>query len=253
MDRNLRIFWIASFLILLAAVVVSTGRTSKSVVDYITTYQTLLTGLLAVGAAVWTIQRMNRAMNQEREIQEETRQRDLEAARAVLPPTLTKLIEYSETCIAELERTLDETPPAMAARNLVLVPTDFAVPTTPDEILYVIRDCIRSADRDRARELQELVATLQIQNSRLRAFSRGETEARHWAFGRVLDAGEVHARTSALFEFARNRPDPDRRSLRERVRSSLNVSHIVLLDTYPELDHMLSSSWAPILQRDHLS
>ena len=68
-----------AFLLVLAAIIVYTGRASDGFVDWFKTYQTILAGFLAVAAAWITIVGM-------RWIENDKVQREQYAARAVLPP-----------------------------------------------------------------------------------------------------------------------------------------------------------------------
>lgn len=186
-------------------------------------YQTLIAGLAALLAARWSVRaillqikkddRAVRAqMMQVERIEKERKAAKHTAVRATLPLSLSALCNYAQTCGFHLHSLLqscqDEVLPSSAQ-----VPE---FPPLPDGAIATIKELIEFSHPPLVRTLSQLSAKLQIQSSRLRGLKRDlgvKTNINQlWLETCTLDAIEIYARCSALFDYARfhtEEPPPD--------------------------------------------
>lgn len=153
-------------------------------------WQTLIAGILALGAALLTVKRMNyQNALQERAIQEaavrfnDQSERRTWAYRAKLIDTIDLLSNYTDLCIQRL-----------TGRSLHLEPSP------PD--VKMIQESIEYLDPQSAKAMFQIVAKLQVQWARLRPYLSEPHEA-EWAY-RIYDAIELKALVDRVFPYVRN-------------------------------------------------
>jgi hypothetical protein len=237
------ILFVGSLLVALAVVIVGTAPAYPNPWRWLQDWQTLIAGLIALGAALATIEWMQKGIDETVRQARENRQRDLDAARTVLPLALSGICGYAETCGVILKGMLEE---SAHLSDEVNVPPEFTSPELPDQAIGIVRDCVRPAEADIACQLRQLISDFQVQNVRLRAIpddSRAGRLSKHNVHQYVLDTAELYARASALFDFAR---DPDETPLtREQMRHGLNLTGFWRGEC-EEVDAIFERRWPPI-------
>lgn len=174
--------------------------------DWLYRWQTLVAGVIALAAAVPTVYFLYRQIAQQQELAAETRRRELLAARAMLPASLAKLATYAQDCCDQLRA---YSASAGAASPII----SMTIPAVPVEELPVLRDCVKYGDENLRDAVETLLSRLQIQSSRFVGVASMNVapEWRQFSAGVaaefLMDALELHARTSGLFDYARGRTD----------------------------------------------
>lgn len=176
-------------------------------------YQDLIAGLVALVAAGFTILVINRQIMQAERLAEDNRRRRGYAARSMMPSALSSMSNYAQQCakipLHVIENsTVDEG--LLIAQPVANRPP---VPLIPAGELSVLRDCIECADEAIQMQIADLISQLQIQNSRLRGLyseiddDKEHALTRHYVEELVIDALELYARSSMLFDYARRKTE----------------------------------------------
>ena len=206
-------------------------------------YQTLLTGLIAVAAAFFSLRLLHHQTKQTQEHHEENiaearrqhldeRRRRSRAARSVLPEALSSLVSYADQSISYWVQLRS----AVSSEGRSSVPESDELTSVPqysaDDIVKV-QESIEFADEDVAHGLSDVLGWLQIQNVRLGAslerstrvgrshIIRGPTSSD--ANQGIYDSAKLMAIAESFFEYARREtdsaPDPiDRPAVRSALR-----------------------------------
>jgi len=171
-------------------------------------WETLVTGLVAIGAAWWTVRGIRDQIRQTARIADDKRKRSERAARAMLPLALAELADYARACLIGLNGLRSMFKPD-GGRNEAIVST-WAPPDIPESVLPIFRECLEFMDDAPADALTNLVKQLQIQHSRLvghtdilRADAGSQLVVWHNIQTAIRDAAETYARGSLLLIFAR--------------------------------------------------
>jgi hypothetical protein len=200
-------------------------------------WQTLVAGILALVGAIATVLIINAQIKQAESLEEGRRAREELAARAVLPFALSELSEYASECIKLISTYV---PQGSGFGNPLAVPADLSLPSFSPEVIGALRDCVRFGDNQVVRQIATVLAGLQVQRARLRGlFLRSASHmngrmSRLEGIEAMIDAAELYAKTSALFEYGREVADMRARSPRKEVQTALFVSGIVDID-HPEI------------------
>lgn len=200
-------------------------------------YQTLITGLIALVAAVMTVGVVRQQMAQIERHEEQRRRREENAVRAVIPLAVSGISDYARECTARLSQIKVE-------EGKRVYPTGFTVPELNKDLIVNLRDGIRYADRQTATQIHEMLAWLQIQNSRLRAIASSRPDdtsiiVPHNIERAILDAATLDVLASRLFQYGRGsmsframvRPEDLRTSLFLAGASKLPQALERMLDT----------------------
>ncbi|HYG28620.1 MAG TPA: hypothetical protein VD887_00235 [Allosphingosinicella sp.] len=192
-------------------------------------WQTLIGGLIAIGAAVYAGRFVRRQINAGEKIEaERIRKREM-AARAVLPLTLTKFIDFSEEC-AEMVRHLHATDiPAQSISGLTLT-----APAIPQTAITDLERTIEAATDERAVELlTKLAGHTQVLHSILtdlvaRTNMRGNRGYQRDPNRPVweLRTARVHAVASGMFRWARREVATPEDITWENIEASLSLLNI---------------------------
>ena len=187
--------------------------------DILYHYQTLITGVLAIGVGVLTtallwrqIRQTERQILEANESQEQQRLRKLRALRAGLPIALTRIHQYSNECIGVLLGILRMLPSGdeVVARATAAWPVT-ALPTYPADAFEVLQRTIEFAEAGDAEKLARAIAYSQIQYSRLsslyaRIYEGGDPDfvvTRSNVLGSVRDAVGMRLHSDAMYDYGR--------------------------------------------------
>lgn len=154
-------------------------------------WQTLLTGLIAIVVAGWTIRPLREQITLQRaQIEtEEKRRREADerlglAIRAQMPDALGQLSAYARACGEYLTSRQD------------------ILPSIPTESLRVLQGTIEHIDSNVGAAVFELISFVQVQSARL--LSSGSRRRASRFPDQIYDATKLHALTDRLYPYARN-------------------------------------------------
>jgi hypothetical protein len=167
---------------------------------------TLVTGLAAVTAAYLSIRAVRDQIRQERALEDERRNAKLYASRSVLSISLSNLCEYATTC-AQLNHSILLKCGAERLPRNINIPKFPLVPDTP---IAVLKEMVELSSEKDGMVFARLASKLQVQSSRLRGMHRegrhGSTPSRDTIETYIIDSLEIYARCTALFDYARFKP-----------------------------------------------
>jgi hypothetical protein len=170
-------------------------------------WQTLVAGSLAIVAALIGGYFIHRQIVAGNAIEADRLKRKFDAARAVLPLTLSTLTEYARSANEHLKLIL-------ATKNGEAIPRQSAPaapPTVPQIVIDDLRGMIEYSDEPIRGSLRIFVGRLQIQSARLSTLTTHlrDTHDNSWSVtasnveSSILDTAEIFARCALLFKFAR--------------------------------------------------
>lgn len=169
-------------------------------------WQTLIAGFLAIIAAFIGGTFINRQIASTQRLEEDKRQRQFAAARAIMPIVLGEAIDFSVACAVALKRLYQQRdgeriPPTAELPDL---------PSLPLKLAQGLHDTIVHADGEVYRPVADLLGNIQVIAARLKSLWSDLPRAEHVVValnieGYIVDCAEAHARSSLMFEFARRR------------------------------------------------
>ena len=125
---------VGALLVGLACLMVGTAPRYSNFSLWLRDWQTLIAGLVALGAALATIEWMQKQIEETQWQADDRRRRELDAARAVLPLALSEISSYESAVARTLKFLLDRALASGPAEDIfapVELPDDFTVPTLP--------------------------------------------------------------------------------------------------------------------------
>jgi hypothetical protein len=171
-------------------------------------WQTMVTGLIALMAAFIGAYYVNKQTQLGEQHEQERNRRRFDAARAVLPFTLSALTSYAGQS-GKLLRAIHRGP---RNGNMIVGPLANLpeLPALPQSSIAELRELIASAEVPLGELVAEILAEMQVQHVRLSELytemtnpSGNPTEHVANVETFIIDAAVVYARSSALFDFAR--------------------------------------------------
>jgi len=175
-------------------------------IEFIKNWQTLLGSLVAIAAAFIGARAISGQIQQTDRLEAERLHRRFLAARAVLPLALSSLSQYARDCATELYRATG----LLRGRSLSqAAPLTF--PPPPIAAIETLTEVIEATGSEAVAEpIADLLSNIQVLNARLtglvtrsahRAGIRDELE------NYLVDAADIEARVSSMFDFARRERD----------------------------------------------
>ena len=206
-----------------------------SQLSFVERFQTLITGLIAVGIGLLTVRHMGAQTDAIRDQVEEGRRQHefllaqrFRAARSALPQELSELCSYAEWCARYLKDNfmVEGVDPRRFENELQV---GALKPTMPTSVSPLFRELISNTTRaDLILKLEHILRETQVLSARLDGLfdeDRGrDRRQKSWVEQIALDAIELYAQASSLFDFARFDSDevPGLELTAERVRSAAN-------------------------------
>lgn len=190
----------------------------RAMLGYLSEWQTLISGLLALVGAYLTVRGIRSQINQAYDLAEQARLREEQAAKAVMPLALSQLNQYAEDCIRLLDMHLS------TSRNHCLIPNDKLAPRIPTDGIEALSKCARYADEDAVRKVAGLLGKLQVQHTRLEKIiemRRGSVLTELDALPAMTDAADLYAVVNALYAYSRNEEEIRKRSSVEELSSAI--------------------------------
>lgn len=167
---------------------------------WITDYQTLI----ALVGAWWAAKAVYAQIGHADRIEKDKLEDRYEAGKAVLPFALSSVSDYAESCCHELRLLLAQFENDILPHGMEVAP----FPDLPNESISTLGNLIEVSHGEERVYLSSLLASMQIQNSRLvglRVNSRreGHIVLRMNLERYIVDAAEIYAQAAALYRFAR--------------------------------------------------
>ncbi len=186
------------------------------IVDFLDQWQTLITGFLALVSAIPTIYFLRKQITQSDTHERERRQAAQDAARAVLPLTLSLIIEYAE----ESSRILHSVYNQREDQSIPYEARKIHFPKIPEVAVSSLQSFIAAPrggmgnhklreklELEVKQRINKMIVRIQIQNSRLRKLDSREVVLTLNIEEYVLDTAKIYAMTSSLFDYARYKSD----------------------------------------------
>lgn len=164
-------------------------------------YQSLVSGLLALGSAIVAAILLHRQTQQAAAQERERKDGQREAARTLLSLHLSVIIRYAkgtgEGIWALMEQCRDNILPAG-----VQMPT---LPHNPIAAAQAVKEFAEFATKEEAKYLALMFSTMQVLESRVSTIAASPTGTQYAALKDYLeDAAELYARAEALLNYARH-------------------------------------------------
>jgi hypothetical protein len=175
-------------------------------------WETLLTGVAALGAAWWTVGKLGVQIRLTERLAADQRRRRERAARALLPLALAELSDYSRACMIGLKTLLPYfTPDGSLNRETASDAGDkWSLSSPPENVIAIFKECMEFVEDEPYELLAALLRHLQVQKSRLedninwlRANDGVHLLLKYNISQAIRDAAEIHARIGVLYPFAR--------------------------------------------------
>ena len=175
-------------------------------------WQTLVAGLMAIAAALVGGFFVNGQVQLARRQEDERMRRRHAAVRAIMPLTLSALMEYARLCGRAL-RVLHLSSPRSDVRSAEVA--DFELPPVPGDRIAALADVIEASPPEVGRVIARLLSKLQVQDGRLRSIKaeildphghlRSAPKVMLEDF--IIDAADLYARCEGLLDYAREASD----------------------------------------------
>lgn len=196
-------------------------------------WETLVTGIVAVLVAALTVRKLSEQIRQTERLAADQRKRRARAARAMLPLALSEIADYATACIQGLYA-LHSCFRPNGALNQPQVEGSLAAwtsPRLPENVLFLLKECIEFSDDGPAEAMAELVRHFQVQNSRIldnisRIRLNDGVHLVLWANIEqdIQDAAELYARASVLFPFSKGSASQASDLGRQLIHNALMVA-----------------------------
>ena len=180
-------------------------------------------------------------------MEDERRERQLYAARTMMPLALAAISDYCQGVCTELKRILGGKRPPKDPEQLTS-PEDMKLPLISDLRLEAVEQVLQFADRSVQDRVGEMLKLLQVQQSR--ATNRSghiidNTMFARWYYTLISDALELSARANNLFPYARGDTDnaPAPPSQPEMFRSA--GWYGFMRPDWVELQKHIAEDWQP--------
>ncbi len=166
-------------------------------------YQSLIGAIATLVAAYFAYRAVRRQIDQNERHAHDRVVRDADAAKAVLPLSLTAVCDYAVECMQQLAA-------AATPADAQMPWPPHELPTFPSAVISPLEAGVRHADRVQAKMISDLILTAQIQSSRLKKLSMimnatyGASYRNYNIENGIYDAAALYARAAALFDFARD-------------------------------------------------
>lgn len=175
-------------------------------------WQTLIAGIVAIGAALIGGAFVNAQIRLAKDQEDERRRRRQAATRATMPLTLSALMEYARGCGQALRR-LYLAAHGNAARAAQM--GTFDLPPVPGEKIVALAEIIEAGDREVGKAIAALLRNLQVQDARLRSTkaeildpqSNTRSVSTLALDDYIIDAADLYARCEGMLGYAREKAE----------------------------------------------
>ena len=207
-------------------------------------WQTLLSGMLALGAAFLAASQIRKQIVQVEKHETERRTRKFNAVRATLPLALSGICSFSKNMLTELSQVRS----AISHLGSVPVPKSFNPPSPPSELVSALQDMVEAtAQTNVIAAISEIISEIQTLSSRVDGLSDNAQIRQAIGMDRNIDeyiiqTARMYALAEALFDFARRKDEFGPKELPwDRVYSALHFTNIE--------DHQFPDLYADLQRR----
>lgn len=164
-------------------------------------YQTLATGLLALGSAIWAGLLVRQQMAQSEKFEIRRIESKRETSRAMLPMALTQLTKYAEACGTYVIAVGNRRP----GERMVASAPALQAPDIPLDALLMLKELAEYVEPEERLFLARIISVVQILSARLESVSESPRSHPQISLDEYLiDAAEARARVYELYEWARH-------------------------------------------------
>lgn len=186
--------------------------------NWLYNYQTLVTGLLAVGAALWTV-RLGRQQIAAVDAQimaakaqaDDDRTRRLRAARASLPAVLSAVCDYSEDAGRALHAiwNTEQWQLANADQSHLAAPCEpVQIPAFPDAAIQTFGAILELADDATVIGcIESMLSEVQILTARVRGLHEQSSISTHYMSELIQQAATIYGSAALMFRYSRRQTD----------------------------------------------
>jgi hypothetical protein len=178
--------------------------------QWIYDWQTLVTGVLALGAAYWASRQIGQQINQAEKFHQSEISRRHAAVRCVLPLALSEisgLLERMANSVAEeIEQRIPDAEAEAGGRNGVDTSDrlKFEPINLPSDQMNVVRDFVETlTDPSEVKHVAELMAQLQVLQARYNAFDFSQPGVNQGLNYLLIDIAVAGALNDSIFNYAR--------------------------------------------------
>jgi hypothetical protein len=205
------------------------GLQASCYVNVLYNWQTLIGGIVAIGAAIYAGRYVKKQINISERIEDNRLDRRANAVRAILPLTLTKFIDFAEGCTNTIRRIQG---PSFGPPSGVMLPMQ--APQIPQQAINDLERAIEATRNDLAVEIMtRLAGHSQVLHSIINDLVV-EVNARGNALRRVdpnmpsfkIRTARVHAAASTLFSWARGETEAPEQPTWDHIATSLALLNI---------------------------
>jgi hypothetical protein len=213
------------------------GWTGRHFIALAYNWQTLIAGVLAVGAAFLASLSVAAQITSEIETEAWRRYSRERALRATLPLTLAEMADYAEDCIRQLDNALGM---ARVVKDPVFRITGQPLPSG---VASALSNLIEASADDETAPLVRLLRNVQVQHSRWGGLVQAVSGARftpptaHDLAGSIYDAARIHAQCEALMPFARDEGELPGPTTADNVRRAVRL---VLVEAPEEVEVVIA-------------
>lgn len=177
--------------------------------EFFCKWQTLISGILALVAAVWTVCVLKRQINLSERHERTRRETSEAAARAVLPLTLSAIINYARQSSNTLYALYKNREGEVITERMQTI----ELPPIPESAIGSLQSMIEaSTNQAVVKVIAKIIGKIQIQNSRIRSVVHEEQAVRpnHVSLvtarnieDYIIDSAIIFAFAESLFDYAR--------------------------------------------------
>lgn len=222
------------------------------------TLATLLTGLAAIVAAGMTVAIVGYQIRRSDWHEQDRRRRRARAALSALPLALVELYQYAVDCM-DFHGTLRLcfSGSSLQRQQAQIVLQQQPLPIIPAGSISVFKECIEFEEEDVAEALSDLIAVLQVQNSRAlmvkdsadrRPGARSQTLLPLNVDEGIVNSADLAARCSKLLTYGRQRCKshcflPDRADIRSAMWRSRHVDENAHSEAFERAENWRPMNW----------
>lgn len=177
-----------------------------AMLPYTKDWQTLVAGIMSLGAATWAAYLLNRQIRQTEELELKRDKRRFIVARATLPLALSQICAFCQANCDQLKQ-------AYLSFGQEVPPPALSTIAVPDNVLTTVQMMLETTPHENvADRLSEILGMLQVIQARIsgRIFQTPQvvTEADRDNIGSyIIDCAAIYALTSSLFGYSRSKAD----------------------------------------------
>lgn len=173
-------------------------------------WQTLIGGLLAVGAAVVSVIFLKKQISQTEQLHEAELKRRHNAVRSTIPIALAAISDFCDAISTQLASAIEDRnegdfeaafDAAAAGRDKL---THFQQVQIPSEVILTMQAFVETlADNRNVKHMAELLSSLQVLQSRFNSFKLQQVAAVHNLHSLLLDTAKVKLLIDSIYNYGR--------------------------------------------------